>query len=88
MLLLPIAPSDNEVPSVLTLIPAAPPPTVIDELSGPVIGVVPVKYCPAPPPPPPRLPDPPAPPPATTTYSTVADDQFGSVAKVPELVKA
>jgi hypothetical protein len=52
------------------------------------IGVVPVLYPPAPPPPAPYplFALPPPPPPATTTYSTVAEVQFGAVAKVPELV--
>jgi hypothetical protein len=51
------------------------------------IGVVPVKYPPAPPAPPIANAPPPAPPPPTTTYSTVAEVQFDVVAKVPELVK-
>ena len=55
--------------------------------------MVPVLYAPAPPPPPeseydplPPVPPPPPPPPITT-YSTETADQFGAVAKVPEVTK-
>jgi hypothetical protein len=50
------------------------------------MGVVPVKYPPAPPPPP-RSSLFAAPPPATTIYSTVAEVQVGPVSNVPEPLK-